>query len=733
MRLFFCAAVFLAAALLFLVQPLAAKLVLPTLGGSPAVWNTVMLFFQTLLLGAYLYAHLLTTRLRPTAQGLVHAATLGLGALMLPIALRPAWAPGAPGETLGVTPWLLLILTGMCALPFFAIATTGPLLQKWYSRTDAPDARDPYFLYAASNIGSFVGLLCFPFLLEPTLTLQEQSRGWTIGYFVFLPLVLSCFVFSLRRAGDKAVRASAATAGAAASGERRWSDILLWIALAAVPSSLSLGVTQTVTTDLAPVPLLWVIPLAIYLLTFVIAFSSRFALRSSLSGSLLPLAVLFLLFTRLSGVQIPVELAVGSHLAMFFLAALMCHTRLSETRPPPERLTEFYLWIAVGGVLGGAVNSLLAPNFFNAAIEYPLAIAAACALIPARRGTGERRTALVSVLVTLLVVSATIVLVERFVAGGAEQRALVRSIALMIVCGAVLLGPAGGPARFGLATLIALASGIFFSRQVAGTLIYVERTFFGIHEVYANGHAHVLQHGSTIHGIQDRREEFANIPLTYYAAQGPLGDIIRTAQDRSAGPLRIAAVGLGTGTVATYVRPDDHLTFFEIDPSVVAIATNAELFSFIEQSKGKIDFRLGDGRAALARERDRFDLIILDAFSSDAIPTHLLTKEAFGVYQSRLKPGGLIAVHVSNRYLDLAPIVAASADPLGLSSGVRDDMLSQEESRRAARHPSEWAVVGEETAIAPVLTRPGWARLTPSRTRAWTDSYSSILRAIKTE
>lgn len=739
MLLVYLLAIFLSASLLFLVQPMAAKLVLPILGGSPSVWNTTMVFFQALLLLGYFYSHLVTKKLPRLAQGAVHALVIAAGALMLPIALPKVVGTPGPGESPAL--WLLMLLPLVAGVPFFVLTTTGPLLQSWFASSSHARAKDPYFLYAASNVGSFVGLLSFPFFLEPRFDLAEQAAWFSRGYYAFAGLAALCFVFAWR--GDD--RSTRPTAAAAEPVKITWPQRLLWIALAAVPSSLSLGVTQTITTDIAPVPLLWVVPLSLYLLTFVLAFSAWFRIKARTIGYLLVAATLGTIAVRFLGGTMPTELVILSHLAVLFFGALVCHRRLAETRPEASGLTEFYLWLAVGGVLGGLFNAMLAPFVFNAALEYPFAIAAACALIPSRVPL-ERRTVLFSVLAALVVASGAVMGVQALGARGAIAPASMpsaRAVLIGLACVCLLLGPAGGSLRFGIAAMVVFVGTMLLTRQESGALVYVERTFFGIHEVYRNGDIAQLQHGTTIHGMQRRDELLRRTPLIYFHPDGPLGDVVRHAQRKP--EAAFAVIGLGAGSIAAYPRATDSMTFFEIDPAVAGIARNPDLFSYLSDSRGKLDIVIGDGRAALSRDPRRFDLIILDAFSSDSVPLHLLTREAIIAYRAHLREGGCVSFHVSSRFLVLAPIIAATiaatntpddTDPMTVL--IRDDSLTREESARTGRFPSTWLLALRRSDAAPILAAAAstndptrqWREVPISRMKPWTDAYSSIWSAL---
>lgn len=674
----FAVAIFAAAGLLFVVQPMAGKLVLPLLGGGPGVWNTAMVFFQTALLLGYLYAHALSRLRRPGAQVAVHAALLALAAIFLPIGLHGA-TPDPEGSPAG---WTLRLLAGAVGIPFFAIASAGPLLQQWFARTNHPAARDPYFLYAASNAGSMLGLLGYPFLAEPWLTLAQQRAAWSIGFGLFALLALACGVAMLRRPRDTASAAPDSSPGAASSLVS-WPARARWVLLAFVPSSLILGTTQYLTSDIAAVPLLWVAPLAAYLVSFIVAFSRFGPVAGRAAGALLPLAAGGIALVAWAELRQPILGIAALHLALLLLAGLACHGRLASLRPDPSRLTEYFLLIAVGGVLGGVFNALLAPHLFNVVAEYPLMIALAC-----------------------------------FVAGPA-----------------MLLPRRAVPsARFAFAAAITFAVGLTLllamGRPEKGeTVILRERTFFGTYRVFDRREKSAqwrhLWHGRTLHGKQILDDFRRREPTTYYARSGPMGDIMAALTSRPAFT-DVAVVGLGTGTLATYGRPGMRLDFYEIDPAVVRLASDPALFTYLQDTAAAVTHTVGDARLTIQRRPPgAYDLIVLDAFSSDAIPIHLITLEGLSIFLSRLTPDGVLAVHVSNWYLDLEPVLAAACSALGVHALARSD--NDEEA--PGETSSDWVILAKDPAtLDPWRTMHGWRELPASaKLRAWTDDYSDLL------
>ncbi|MBX3388125.1 MAG: fused MFS/spermidine synthase [Phycisphaeraceae bacterium] len=716
----FGVAIFISAALLFLIQPMAAKLVLPILGGSPNVWNTAMMFFQTMLILGYLYSHILTRKLPLTAQFLVHGAVLACVVAALPI--------GLPDRLFsGMTPtgWLLATLTVIAGLPYFAAATTGPLLQSWFGATDDPRAKDPYFLYAASNAGSFVGLLCFPFLIEPTFALDGQGEVWTVGYCVLVVLVLLSGLMAIRRKRESQGPVPEIVAAAPVT----WSKRFLWIALAAAPSSLSLGVTAAITMDVAAVPLLWIAPLSIYLLTFTLAFSNRFKVSSSATTTLAVIAVLAVLFNSMGDIKWPLLWIIGAHFAVLATCAYACHRRLYETRPDVSRLTEFYLLAAIGGALGGVFNAIIAPELFRSFFEYPLSIAACLVLIaPSAASLRQSRWkhALASGAAALFVVALGWVFAVKFATRDSKlvYGALITGTALL----AALFPRGGGNYRVAGILLAAILVTDFAGINRKMT-VFAGRSFFGVYTVLRDPRRVQIAHGSTLHGEQFVSPDLAEIPTSYYHPLGPLGDIF--AVDRRGGrPMRIAGVGLGAGTIAAYAVPGDEITFFEIDPLVRRIAEDESMFTYISQARARgatVKIIIGDGRMGLATSDQEFDLIILDAFSSDSIPVHLLTVEAMQMYKKRLAPDGILAVHASNRYFDLGVMVLHTGGRADLPCVIREDLMKEPNAKRM-RRDSTWLALSKSTdTLKLLLGRPEWfaAYLDPKQ-RVWTDSYSSI-------
>ncbi len=716
----FTVTLFVSAGLLFLVQPMLARMVLPLLGGTPAVWNTCMVFFQAVLLVGYAYAHMGPALLGYRRHALLHLAVLVLPFFVLPITIPPSWQ--TPSTSYPVA-WLLGLLVVAAGLPFFAVACNAPLLQRWFAGTGHSAAHDPYFLYAASNLGSLLALLGYPFVIEPALKLQDQSRFWLIGYGVLVVLASIC-ALCLWQSGTRARSASkGALAGAAGSESYPLTPAikLRWVLLAFVPSSLTLSVTTYLTTDIAAIPLLWVVPLAIYLLTFVLVFARRPLLPHALLLRWLPLVVLLVTLVLLSEATEPIGVVIGLHLLCLFWVSMVCHGELARSRPPGERLTEFYLWLAVGGVLGGLFNALVAPLLFQSVVEYPLVLVLACLLRP-REGP---ITAL-DIALPLVLGGMTAGLVLGGQALGVEPGPV--SVALMFAVPAVIcytFHTRGVMYGLGLGAVL-LAGSLY--QGVHGRTQFRTRSFFGVHRVTVDPeHGYrELVHGNTIHGRQRLDPGQRDIPLTYYHRTGPIVQVFRLF-DGDTRLDNVGLVGLGAGSLASYGLKGQHWTFYEIDPAVERIAR--EQFTFLNDSPARPTIVLGDARLTLAHAEERHGLLVVDAFSSDAIPVHLLTREALAVYRSRLSDGGLLAFNISNRYLELEPVLAAlaaDAQPRLVCLSKEDRNLSEEE-RAEGKSPSHWVVLASRPEDVQRLKRAGWSEARPRPGLAvWTDDYCNL-------
>lgn len=764
MIVLFVASAFLAAALLFAVQPLAGKPLLTLAGGSPSVWTGAMLFFQAALLLGYALAHALAVG-RSASRRWVAILLLAAGAF---VAMRTR-VPDTPADA--STPPMLWVLTTLAiwlGAPFVAMATLSPLLQHWFSLTKHPRASDPYFLSVASNLGSAAGLLAYPFLVERSLTQTGQWKWWGIAMAGLLLLVAACAALARGAAPQPKPDQPIPPHAAAPSRDlpSRPRETLRWIALAFVPSSLMLGLTQHITTDIAPVPLLWVLPLLLYLLTFALAFTPegsrpRWWQDALFWSRAIVIPLLTLTLAMLLHARTPVLLVLALHVFVFFAGAMLCHRRLALLRPSPSRLTTFYFAIAIGGVLGGIANALVAPLLFDRILEYPLALAA---LVAARAWTVQapgvpsgRATASVARWAVLMILPAGLVVSLAILAARLE---LARTLESVLVAGIPTLAigllffveahranpstPRATPRwLLPLALAGALVAGEYtYSRRPT---LHQERTFFGVHRVERTpeGRFHVLLHGTTAHGVQaapthPNRERLRAIPGTYYHPDGPVGSLVSATQ-AARNAARVGLVGLGTGAIAAYARQSDQFTFFEIDPSVVAIADNPAYFTYLSDARARgatLRIVVGDGRHTLAREPEgSFDLIVIDAFSSDAIPTHLLTREAIEIYMARLAPGGVLALHISNRAFNLAPVLCRHAQDLGLAALDNDDVVVTRRQLEEGKTESWWFALAREAASFDALRTNNLFWRTPTDfARAdlplWTDQRSDLLSVL---
>jgi spermidine synthase len=734
MLIVYAVTIFLSATLLFLVQPMFARMVLPLLGGAPAVWNTAMVFYQAALLAGYAYAHLTSAWLGPRRQLALHAVVLFLPLLALPIGVPAAWTPPAQGSPIS---WLLSVLAVAVGLPFFVVSTSAPLLQKWFTATGHRAAADPYFLYAASNLGSMLVLLSYPSFLEPYLRLGQQSRLWTGGYGLLVALTLGCAAFVWRAVARPPLPAVAGASDAPLAESAPAPTVgrrLRWVLLSFVPSSLMLGVTTYLSTDIAAIPLLWVIPLAIYLLSFILVFARRPPLPHALMVELLPIAMLPLVLVLASRATGPLALVLPVHPLALFVIAMVLHGELARDRPATGHLTEFYLWMSVGGVLGGAFAALVAPLLFTTVLEYPLTLVLGCLLV--RRPRAAASTPMERVLdgalplaLGLLGSGLVAIVQTRDPEGARAHIGLVFGL-LVLVCFAF----SRRPVRFGLGiAALLVAAGVY--RGEEGHLLYAERSFFGISRVTRDepGGYHYLLHGTTLHGMQSLEPARRREPLAYFYRTGPLGQLFAAYS----GPrLRqsVAVVGLGAGAIACHATPGQRWIFYEIDPVVERIARDDRYFTFLRDCVPGVRVVLGDARLSLVSAPPRdYDLLILDAYSSDSPPLHLLTREALALYLDKLAADGILVFNISNRHMDFEPVLANLAHDAGLAALVQDDAVVADEEYERGKRPSEWVAMARQPAtLAPLAADARWrqARGDPALA-TWTDDFAALIQTFK--
>lgn len=724
----FCVTLFTSAALLFWIQPLIGKTLLPLLGGSPAVWNTCMLFFQIMLLAGYLYALALSSWLSPRLQAVVHVILIASVAIYLFVS--PVHSPVLNAlQQENPTRWLLETLLFSVGLPFFILSATSPLLQSWFSKLQHQLAVDPYFLFAASNAGSLISLLAFPLLLEPSLVLNQHYRLWRIGFVVLAALTgVIALAVRPRPAAPTNPPESVNVNHTKLSVARR----LRWLALSFVPSSLMLGVTTYITADVAAVPLLWVIPLALYLLTFVLAFSRTQIVSATLLNRVLIMGALIVTLILASGATEPAWVLILANLAFFFVAALMCHTQLAADRPAPTHLAEYYFWIALGGALGSCFNVLIAPVLFTSVLEYPLAIVFACLLQRGEpQGTDRTNTYLdVAYPIGLYLLTAGLaILITHFRPGPSI-------INLFIVLGIPLILInhffRQRPIRFALALCAVMLASVHYTGSTDRTLLVV-RNFFGTTRVTTDsaGKINSWYSGNTVHGRQYVDQSRRCEPLSYHSEYGPLGQVMAVYNAAPANP-RVAVIGLGVGAMVSYSKPGQEWTLYEINPDVINLARNSQYFTYMQNCvNGSATVIEGDARLKLQNAQPGYyGLIVFDAFSSDAIPVHLITQQALDLYLAKLADGGILVFHISNRSLNLKPILADLAASRNLIAIGFDDL---QPSSLEGRDPSQWVVMARSAPeISNLSINSQWQPLNGTKGgRVWTDDFSNILRAIR--
>jgi SAM-dependent methyltransferase len=744
--LLFAPTIFLSAFLLFVCEPMVGKMMLPLLGGAASVWITCLLFFQLMLLLGYGYVHAIERYADVRAQMFVHAALMLVVVFFLPIHFGTR--PGAMASA-HPTLWLLGMLIRSVGIPFCIVSTTAPLLQNWLSKTSTASGRDPYFLYAVSNAGSLLALLVYPIAMEPRWGVRLQSSAWAAGYGLLFLLVVSAAKSVWKHLNEAEhlsapLPSSASNSPSGEGGSRgtrqgvaheyslSWRTRLFWVAAAFVPSGLMLAVTNHMLLNLASVPFLWVIPLAIYLITFMIAFARRFRIPPRIISALVPIVLLVLL--PLVAVSRPVRshmlwYVLGSHILVLFAGALLCHTALASRRPETSQLTEFYLWVALGGALGGIFVAVLAPFVFSTVIEYPLLVAMIAFFRETREPDPKLRWAdwIYPAIIGGLVVLAWYVFNWAHVEVTEDLKTSL-SVDAVIVLAALLAYRRR--IRFALALAVLLAGyrlalpGFLEDYQV----LKVSRDFFGIKKVVfdLDSNMRKLLHGDTLHGLESMDPALSGQPLSYYHETGPVGDIMKLISSRP--NQRVAVVGLGTATMAGWALPDRHITFFDVDPQVHDIAQN--FFTYLRRCAKNCDVVIGDGRLSIEKTPDaQFDVLMLDAFSSDSIPAHLVSREAVQLYLEKLKPGGLILFHVSNRYMDVESLVAAVAFDAGLEGYVRYD----DDEEATGKTSSDYVVVARRHEDFGELNESEfWTKIEkPAHIQAWTDDYSNMMAIVR--
>lgn len=727
--LLFAGTLFISATLMFVLQPMFGKILLPLLGGSPAVWNTCMVFYQTVLFLGYLYAHFLSSKFNPHRQIQIHAVLIVISMIALPIALPENSFPPTDSDP---TLWIMWTLVLAIGLPFFVVSTTSPLLQKWFSGVGHHTSEDPYYLYAASNAGSMIALLSYPFLLEPNIGLVEQKLFWSFGFGFLCLLIIACS-FVLWR--NQQATTDKSSAEIESEEDLPLSTQLHWFALAFVPSSLLLGLTNFISTDVASVPLLWIIPLTLYLLTYIFVFSKWADKIHPIMVWLQPVVLLpFIAYSFVDPGAIPYWLNIIIHLTAFFLAVMVCHGELAKNRPHTKHLTHFYLIMSFAGMLGGMFNTFVAPFIFNAVYEYPIMIVAALLLRP---GLRTQKLGLQELFPVLLL---CIGLGIYFFSDKLSQELVYGATNGLILLAGLIYAFRSRPVTLALLTGVIL----FFTlgiQNLISNVLFQERSFFGVLSVREsvlmneNKHPekyHELYHGTTKHGAQRLAAHLQTTPLTYFSRQGPMGQLFK-AYDNQNNNWEIGVVGLGAGALACYAKDNQHWVQYEIDPLVINTAKNTDYFTYLKRCSKNTTFSVGDARLSLNKEVDqKFDLLMLDAFSSDSIPMHLLTREAMELYFTKLKPNGILAFHITNRHLELKKVISDHVKYLKLSALIQEFKPKQDLPLVFA---TDWVVMAKQAEVLEPLRKSQsghWQKLPLYfGVKPWTDDFTNIIEIWK--
>jgi hypothetical protein len=728
----FSGTLFVSAALLFSLQPMFAKMVLPALGGTPAVWAVSMCFFQVMLLAGYCYAYLLNRFVPIYWAPAVHGLVLVLAVVVLPVGLPASASEPPPG---GEYLWLIGVLASGVGLPFFAVSATAPLLQAWFTHTGNPHSADPYFLYGASNVGSLLALVSYPIVIEPLVGLSAQSQIWAFVFIALALMIAACAVQMVRNSSALLpMKTADAASGPVASVA--WRSRVHWIACALIPSGLLVAFTSYTTTDIASAPFLWVMPLAVFLATFIIVFRDGEVIPHAVLLDRLPLLAAGLVLITSCSSAFPLPIAFGVSFVAFLAVALVCHRELYLTRPSAQHLTEFYLWMSFGGALGGLFSAILAPHLFTTIFEFPLLAVASLLLSPlVINARLERRDWTSATKMTAAGIGILLLVNAVVWAGWIEGSYTLRLVVLAGLL-AVMFSLQKNP-RMQLAVLVFMLLAAPFVPE-GNAVRYGTRSFFGSLRVMEaeGGAVRFFLHGTTNHGAQRVRDGEGMpiarpVPAQYYHPRGPLAKSVaaaRQASGKAPGDFRAGIVGLGIGAVACYARPNEMWRFYEIDPAVVALARDKSQFTYLASCLPDADVVIGDARLTLAKEPSKsFDFLLMDAFSSDAVPTHLLTVEAIRMYLDKLSDRGVLVMHVSNRHLDLISVVLAAAQQIpGVHAVVAIDRSLPQGYDRSPSH----AVLITKSASGAISAWPDALPATTTAVKAWTDDYSDVISAL---
>ena len=727
----------ISAALLFSIQPMFSKMILPLLGGTPQVWNTAMVFFQVTLLAGYAYAHATTRFFGIRTQAIVHIFILIAFASILPFLIPEGEVPPVDKDP---TLWQLMVMATIIGGPFFVLSGSAPMFQRWFSETDHPDSFNPYFLYGASNLGSMTSLLAYPFLIEPYLPLDAQSNYWMYGYFLLIFMsVLSAAMIWVHGSRQKAKERPAQV-----DEHITWKRRGFWVLTAFLPSSLMLGVTTFITTDIASAPLLWILPLAMYVGTFILVFARKTLLNLKQITVCFSIAMAVMLTFSISSIPVHSIFFVAMHLAVFFFAAMLCHTHLAQARPRASHLTEFYLLMSIGGALGGIFNAIIAPQYFIIPLEYALILFMILllryssdpdkTLIKRFQNFRERvKTTGSDPFFDLPVIGAIGIsfLIVFLAAHSANATGVYGTSAFLILF--LLTLRSRWPFLIACFVVIFYAPpGYNWNVGQDSKILYRDRNFFGVMRIFDYGKdERAFLHGTTNHGTQPLDEAHRMTPISYYSKNSPINDAFDIL-DKQSGPQNIGVVGLGIGVTACFTKEGRSYDFYEIDPDVAAIAQNTRFFTYLSDCGSPYQIILGDGRLTIENTPDnKYDMIFIDAYSSDNIPVHLITLEALTTYLDKIKQNGLLIFNISNKYVDIEPVLHEAAKAIGIMSVAKVSMAEEIEGTNLQSLPTHFVAFSQNEAFIDSLKNKGWSATMPrTGVKTWTDQYSNIFSVL---
>lgn len=733
MKLFvpiFSITLLLSATLLFSVQPMFSKMILPMLGGTPQVWNTAMLFFQACLLGGYGYAHVTSRFLSIRTQASLHLLLLIISSIVLPFAIPTGWEPRLENDP---TLWQLSLMAFVVGAPFLVISGSAPMIQHWFAASDHKDASNPYFLYGASNLGSMAALFCYPTIIEPLYSLDEQSRIWMFGYFALIGFTLLCALLIWKNAANYKQKISAVKAQIEKiTNKQRF----YWIMLSAIPSSLMLGVTTYITTDIATVPLLWIVPFALYVGTFIIVFARKKIISENLVMGLSGISILLLIIQMMAFKETftitPLAL-VALHIFIFFTVTLSCHFDLAKSKPQTENLTEFYFFMSLGGVIGGFINAIIAPNFFIIPIEYALALS--LGILMRYSSTQKAAETLVKIEPQFYLIAISLAIFAYLGIFFIEEKYFTAKISLSLILCSSMLFYFKDRWRYGVISALMLVIsplGMPIPIMSNDSTIKRDRNFFGVHKIIENKHEITLVNGVTNHGTQPKDPKLKDLRISYYGPTSPLTDVF-SYLDQFTEKQEIGGLGLGIGVITCYKHPDRHFEYFEIDKDIADIAENPQYFTYLSGCGSDYNIIIGDGRLEIAKIADKkYDAVVVDVFSSDNIPVHIMTADAIKIYMNKLKDDGILVFHISNRYLDLEPVFTEIGKLLNIPMLAKLTYKTEKiANTEIDAYQSHFVVFTHNNNALQYLKQKDWSDgIEREGVKAWTDRYSNIISVL---